>query len=30
VKQWVYQPTLLGGTPVTVITQVTVPFVLNQ
>ncbi len=30
VKQWVYQPTLLNGTPVEVVTQVEVNFDLNQ
>jgi protein TonB len=29
VKQWVYRPTLLNGQPVTVMTQVTVPFKLQ-
>ncbi len=30
VKQWVYQPTLLNGEPVEVITQIDVNFTLNQ
>ncbi|HEY6344708.1 MAG TPA: TonB family protein [Bryobacteraceae bacterium] len=30
VKQWVYQPTLLNGNPVAVITQVNVNFTLSQ
>jgi len=30
VKQWVYQPTLLNGNPVSVITEVTVNFTLSQ
>jgi protein TonB len=29
VRQWVYQPTLLGGDPVEVITTITVVFRLN-
>jgi protein TonB len=30
VKQWVYQPTLLNGEPVEVVTQIDVNFTLNQ
>ncbi|HBY59718.1 MAG TPA: energy transducer TonB, partial [Solibacterales bacterium] len=30
VKQWVYQPTLLNGEPVEVITQIDVNFTLSQ
>jgi protein TonB len=30
VKQWVYQPTLLNGEPVEVLTEIDVNFVLNQ
>jgi protein TonB len=30
VKQWVYQPTLLNGEPVEVITQIDVNFTLTQ
>jgi protein TonB len=30
VKQWVYQPTLLNGNPVDVITEVDVNFTLSQ
>ena len=30
VKQWVYQPTLLNGEPVEVVTQIDVNFTLSQ
>jgi protein TonB len=30
VRQWVYQPTLLNGQPVEVITQIDVNFTLSQ
>jgi protein TonB len=30
VKQWVYQPTLLNGNPVAVLTEVDVNFTLSQ
>jgi len=30
VKQWVYQPTLLNGDPVEVITEIDVNFTLSQ
>jgi protein TonB len=30
VRQWVYQPTLLNGEPVEVITQIDVNFTLSQ
>jgi protein TonB len=30
VKQWVYQPTLLNGEPVEVVTQIDVNFTLTQ
>jgi protein TonB len=30
VKQWVYQPTLLNGAPVEVVTEVEVPFNLDS
>jgi protein TonB len=30
VKQWVYQPTLLNGQPVEVVTQVEVSFALEE
>jgi protein TonB len=30
VRQWVYRPTLLNGTPVEVVTQIDVPFTLSN
>jgi periplasmic protein TonB len=30
VKQWVYQPTLVGGEAVQTVTEVDVPFTLNR
>ena len=30
VKQWVYQPTLLNGEPVEVVTEIDVNFTLSQ
>jgi protein TonB len=30
VRQWVYQPTLLNGQPVEVVTQIDVNFTLSQ